>query len=93
MPLDSTTLKTGKEPTIMSRPTKQFNVLLTTDDRKHLNALAQQAHSDAATIIRQLIAAAYTHTILQAPTCANNQPCFVPTMHPRRNPPPGATPE
>lgn len=75
----------------MSPPNKQFNVLLSTKDRNQLNTIAQQNHTDAATTIRQLIGAAYSHIVLQSPTCPTNQPCYVPQMHPRRNVPVGDT--
>jgi len=69
-----------------------FNVILSPIDVKHHKEIAQKTRQSRGAVIRQLLDAAYFHTILEQPTCADGRRCLVPQMHARAPSPPPATP-
>jgi len=70
---------------------RAFNILMNDDERRALDALAQQSGFSRGLIIRRLILAAAKHSIQGHPTCASGSPCFVPQMHARPVTPPAQT--
>ena len=69
-----------------------FNVILDLTDEKHHKELAAKTKQSRGALIRQLLDAAYFHTILEQPTCADGRRCLVPQMHARPPSPPPVAP-
>lgn len=67
-----------------------FNVILSPDQKQRLHALAKQLNSSRGAVVRRLIDAAYSHAVLEVPTCADGGRCFTPQMHARPPAPPSA---
>jgi hypothetical protein len=70
----------------MKKPMTPFNVLFTDEERNALDALTAARSESRAQVLRSLIRAAHLHHCMDAPTCANGSPCFVPQMHYARRP-------
>lgn len=68
-----------------------FNVILDQDEKTHLAILAKSLKSSRGAVVRRLIDAAFAHTVLEVPTCADGARCFVPQMHARPQAPTAAT--
>lgn len=60
-----------------------FNMLLSTDEKAMLIALARAHGTSEGAEMRAALRARHAHLILGAPTCANGQVCFMPHMHQR----------
>ncbi len=74
-------------------PSKQFNLILESDQRIMLDALAQKAHEPAAQVVRRLIRSQYLMAFKQVLLCATGEGCRCPHMHPITTPnPPHADP-
>lgn len=59
-----------------------FNVILSLEQYQRLEALAKQLEIPKGQVIRSAFLRLYNHVILNQPTCANGQRCYVPQMHP-----------
>lgn len=62
---------------------KQYNVMLSENDRKRLDALADYTQMTGADIIRSAISTWYHMALEGTPACATGDRCFVPQMHAR----------
>jgi hypothetical protein len=73
-------------------PRKPFNLVLSAEEYRKLNELANATGLSAAAVLRNALLAFHGMKIFGVPTCANGQTCFVPQMHAARPQMPATVP-
>lgn len=68
----------------MSKKGHSFNALLDPDHFARLQALAKTLDISMGAVLRNLINSAHAMQVLNIPTCASGQNCFMPHLHPRQ---------